>query len=30
MGKELKLLSPFEAEAPVSIRESKGPAPAAA
>src|SRR5215469_10687999 len=30
MCKELKLLSPFEAEAPVSIRESKGPAPAAA
>src|SRR5499425_1430874 len=30
IGKELKLLSPFEAEAPVSIKESKGPAPAAA
>ena len=30
MGKELKLLSPFEANAPVSIKEATGPAPAAA
>ncbi|HEX9408965.1 MAG TPA: hypothetical protein VGA23_04880, partial [Methylomirabilota bacterium] len=30
MGKELGLWSPFEANAPVSIKEAKGPAPAAA
>jgi hypothetical protein len=30
MGKELGLWSPFEANAPVSIKEAKGPAPVAA